>query len=55
MLHLSAHVDWDANYHRRDGDAGYERDAHRRTDQCAELPEDLLLSAPGLLPPEGAA
>lgn len=55
LLHLSAHVDWDANYHRRDGDAGYEGDAHRRTDQCAELPEDLLLSAPGLLPPEGAA
>lgn len=53
--HLSAHIDWDANDHRRDGNAGYEGDAHGRAHQCAELPEDLLLSAPGLLPPEGAA
>lgn len=53
--HLSAHIDWDADDHRWDGDAGDESDAHGRSDQRAELPEDLLLPAPGLLPPEGAA
>lgn len=54
-IHLSAHIDRDANYHCRDGNASNEGDAHRRTHQRAKLPEDLLLSAPGLLPPEGAA
>lgn len=53
--HLSAHIDWDADDHCGDGDAGYEGDAHRCAHQRAELPEDLLLSAPGLLPPECAA
>lgn len=53
--HLSAHIDWDANDHCRDGNAGYESDAHGRAHQRAELPEDLLLSAPGLLAPESAA
>lgn len=53
--HLSAHVDWDANDHGGDGDAGDEGDAHGGADQRAELPEDLLLPAPRLLPPEGAA
>ncbi len=53
--HLSAHIDWDADDHGRDSNAGYEGDAHGCAHQRAELPKDLLLSAPGLLPPEGAA
>lgn len=53
--HLSAHIDRDADDHSGNGDASDERDSHRCSDQRAELPEDFLLSAPGLLPPEGAA
>lgn len=53
--HLSADVDGDADDHGGDGDAGDEGDAHGCPDQCAELPQDLLLSAPGLLAPKGAA
>ena len=37
------------------GDAGDEGDAHGRANQDAQLPEDLLLAAPRLLAPEGAA
>lgn len=53
--HLSANIDWDANDHCWDGNASYEGDANGCAHQRAKLPEDLLLSAPGLLPPEGAA
>lgn len=53
--HLSANIDRDANDHCRDSDASYESNAHGRAHQRAELPQNLLLSAPGLLPPEGAA
>lgn len=55
IFYLSANIDGYADYHSRDGDAGYEGDAHWGPHQCAELPEDLLLSAPGFLPPKGAA
>lgn len=53
--HLSTDIDRDANDHCRDSDASYEGDTHWCAHQRAKLPEDLLLSAPGLLPPEGAA
>lgn len=55
IVYLSANVDGYANDHSRDGDAGYEGDAHWGPHQRAELPEDLLLSAPGFLAPKGAA
>lgn len=53
--HLSAHVNRDTDDHGGHGDARYEGDAHGCSHQRAELPEDLFLSAPGLLPPKRAA
>ena len=44
-----------ANDHGWDGDASQEGDSHRSSYQSAQLPEKLLLSRPGLLPPESAA
>ena len=53
--HLAAHVDGDADDHGGHGDAGDQRDADGSADQRSQLPQDLLLPAPRLLPPEGAA
>lgn len=53
--YLSAHIDRDANDHCGNGDAGNKCNAHRSSHQGAELPQNLLLSAPGLFSPEGAA
>lgn len=53
--HLASDVDRDADDHGGNGDPRDERDADGRSDQRPQLPQDLLLPAPRLLPPEGAA
>lgn len=53
--HLAAHVNGDADDHGGNGYAGDEGDAHRSSNQGPQLPQDLLLAAPRLLPPERAA
>lgn len=53
--HLAPDVNRDADDHGGDGNSCDEGDADRRSDQSPQLPQDLLLPAPRLLPPEGAA
>lgn len=55
VSHLAADVNRDADDHGGHGDACDEGDADRRSDQGAQLPQNLLLPAPRLLPPEGTA
>lgn len=50
--HLSSHVHGDTDDHGGDGDAGDESNADRGANQCSQLPQDLLLPTPRLLPPE---
>lgn len=52
MSHLPSYVNRDADDHGRHGNASDQRDADRRTDKSAKLPQDLLLSTPWLFPPE---
>lgn len=52
VSHLPSYINWDANDHGRDRDASNQRDAYRRTDQSAKLPQDLFLSTPWLFPPK---
>lgn len=52
VLYLAAHVDWYAHDDDRDGDARYEGDDHRGSQQHAHLPEDLSCLRPRLLTPK---
>lgn len=55
VSHLTADVNWDADDHGGNSDACDESDANRSSDQSSQLPQNLLLPAPRLLAPEGAA
>ena len=55
ISYLATDVNRDADDHGGNGDACDEGDADRRSDQGAQLPQNLLLPAPRLLPPEGTA
>ena len=52
---LARRPDGQADEYEGHGDARYERDAHGRPNERAQLPHDLLLGRPGLLAPERAA
>lgn len=51
-MNLSPNVNRNANDHGRNCNASNERDPYWSTDQCAQLPKNLLLPAPWLLAPE---
>lgn len=55
MSHLAADVNGDADDHGRNSDACDEGDADRSSDQSPQLPQNLLLPAPRLLPPKRTA
>lgn len=52
VSHLPSNINRDADDHGRHRDASNQRDANRRTDQSAKLPENLFLSTPWLFSPE---
>lgn len=52
---LAAHVDGYAHYDDRDGNARYEGDDHRGSEQHAHLPQYFAGLRPWLLPPKGAS
>lgn len=53
--HLSAHIHRNPNDHCRYGNASNQCNANRSAHKCAQLPQDFLLPAPGLLTPERAS
>ena len=53
--YFPAHVDRNPDDHGGKRDGSDQRDSDRRANERAQLPQDLLLPAPGLLPPERAA
>lgn len=55
LSHLTANVNRNANDHGRNSNASNEGDAHWSTNQGPQLPQNLFLSTPRLLPPERAA
>lgn len=55
ISHLAANVNRDADDHGGNCYACNEGDANWSSNQCAQLPQNLLLPAPRLLPPERTA
>lgn len=55
VCYLATHEDWDPHNDDRDGEARYEGDDHRCSEQHAHLPQNLAGLRPWLLAPEGTS
>lgn len=55
VCYLATHVDRDPHNDYRDGEARYEGDDHRCSEQHAHLPQNLAGLRPWLLAPEGTS
>lgn len=55
VCYLATHEDWDPHNDDGDGEARYEGDDHRCSEQHAHLPQNLAGLRPWLLAPEGTS